>query len=288
MIAQSRRIFYKIPLFYTPNLIMKKVYSIFLILIIIIVAYALQHMWLLPTPQGIRVLMYHKVSTDKTDYLTVSSSQLESHLQHIQDIGYQYITCQQLLDFYDKKKPLPPNPILLTFDDGYLNNLELAYPIIKKFNAQATIFIPSNFVEKTNGWDNGDDPIMSVMQLKNLDPSVFERALHSHKHENYQKMSLQDIEKDIALNIAFFEKNNLPFTPVLAYPFGGRPSGKAFQTLVQVFKNKNIKAAFRIGNGVNPFTTNDLYQLKRIDIRGSESFDIFKKKLAKGRHQLIK
>jgi peptidoglycan/xylan/chitin deacetylase (PgdA/CDA1 family) len=288
MTAQSRRIFYKIPLFYTSNLIMKKVYWILSILLLTAVAYLLQTMQLFPTPQGIRILMYHKVSTDKTDYLTVTTEQLKSHLQYIQDAGYQYITSQQLLDFYYKKIPLPPNPILLTFDDGYINNLELAYPILKKYKAKATICIPSNFVEKTNGWDNGDDPIMTTEQLKNLDPSVFECALHSHLHENYKNMSLSEIEKDIDLNIQFFEKNKLPFTPILAYPYGGRPSGATFEDMVKMFKNKNIKAAFRIGNSVNSFYTNDLYQLKRIDIKGTDSFEIFKNKVAKGREKLIK
>jgi peptidoglycan/xylan/chitin deacetylase (PgdA/CDA1 family) len=288
MTAQSRRIFYKIPLFYTSNLKMKKVYWILSFVLISTVAYLLQTMRLFPKPRGIRGLMYHKISIDKTDYLTVTTAQLESHLKYIQDAGYQYITSQQLVDFYYEKKPLPPNPILLTFDDGYVNNLELAYPILKKYNAKATICIPSDFVEKTNGWDKGSDPILSLKQLKSLDPSVFELALHSHKHENYKNMSLPNIEKDIDLNIQFFEKNDISFTPVLAYPYGGRPSGKAYDDMVNMFKNKSIKAAFRIGNGVNSFNTNDLYQLKRIDIRGSESFDVFKKKVAMGRDKLIK
>jgi peptidoglycan/xylan/chitin deacetylase (PgdA/CDA1 family) len=240
-------------------------------------------MTLIPAPKGIRVLMYHKVSKGETDFLTVSVSQLESHLKLLQTLGFQYITAQQLLGFYLENKPLPKNPILLTFDDGYLNNLDLAYPILKKHQAKATVFIPTAYVGKTNLWDNGHDPIMTIEQLKNLDPAVFDLALHSHTHRNFNDMPLDEIGEDLERNIAFFKENNMVFTPILAYPYGGRTKGAAFYQLVEILKKHSILAAFRIGNGVNSFKIKGLYEFKRIDIRGTDSFDDFKKKVKKGR-----
>jgi peptidoglycan/xylan/chitin deacetylase (PgdA/CDA1 family) len=240
-------------------------------------------MILMPTPKGIRVLMYHKISTNKTDFLTVSVTQFESHIKHLQSLGYQFITTQDLLNFYLKKQALPSKPLLLSFDDGYLNNLELAYPILKKYKAKATIFIPSNYVGATNKWDNGNDLIMNVEQLKNLDPSVFELGLHSHTHINFKNISLESLENEIRENIAFFSDNNIPYTPVLAYPYGGRPRGDAYYKMIHIFEKFGIQAAFRIGNKVNPFNIKDLYELKRIDIRGTDGFDEFKKKVEKGR-----
>lgn len=261
------------------------IYIILFFLILLLIG--IQTMTLMPKPQGIRVLMYHKVSTEKSDYLTVTTAQLESHLKHLQSLDYQYITAQQLLDFYLEKKPLPDRPVLLTFDDGYVNNLEWAYPILKRYDAKATIFIPSSFVGDTNVWDKGNDRIMTVAQLKNLDPSVFELALHSHAHNNFKNMPLETIEHDVQQNIAFFRGNHIPFTPVLAYPYGGRPKGADFSKMVEMLKKHNIKAAFRIGNWVNAFTTHELYELKRIDIRGTDSLEDFKKKVKKGRVRLL-
>lgn len=255
----------------------------FILFCFILLVIGFQTMTLMPTSKGIRVLMYHKVSTEKTDYLTVNIAQLDSQLKHLQALDYQYITAQQLLDFYLEKKPLPDRPILLTFDDGYVNNLELAYPLLKRYNAKATIFIPSSFVGDTNVWDKGSDRIMTVAQLKNLDPSVFELALHSHRHKNFKNMPLDSIEQDVQQNIAFFTENNIPFTPVLAYPYGGRPTGVHFLKMVEMFNKNGIKAAFRIGNWVNPFNTPALYELKRLDIRGTDSLEDFKKKVKKGR-----
>jgi peptidoglycan/xylan/chitin deacetylase (PgdA/CDA1 family) len=244
-------------------------------------------MILIPTPKGIRVLMYHKISTTKTDFLTVSTAQFESHLKHLQSLNYQFITAQELIDFYLKKQALPNKPLLLSFDDGYLNNLEWAYPILKKYKAKATIFIPSNYVGSTNQWDNGNDLILSIEQLKNLDPSVFELGLHSHTHINFKNLTIEKIEKEVHENIAFFLDNNIPYTPVLAYPYGGRPRGDLFFIMLKIFKTYGIQAAFRIGNKVNPFNIKHLYELKRIDIRGTDSFEDFKKKVEKGRVTLF-
>jgi Polysaccharide deacetylase len=259
----------------------------FIIFSLIALFIGLQTMYFIPEPQGIRVLMYHKVSMDKTDFLTVSVAQLESQLKYLQNLDFQYITSQQLLDFYLENKPLPPKSLLLSFDDAYLNNLEFAYPILKKYRAKATIFVATNFVGKTNIWDNGNDPIMSLAQLKNLDPSVFELALHTHTHPNFKNMPLDRIEKEVQQNIAFFTENGIAFTPALAYPYGGRPKGKAFFLMVDIFEKYGIKAAFRIGNAVNSFKIKDLYELKRIDIRGTDSFEDFKKKVRKGRVKLF-
>jgi peptidoglycan/xylan/chitin deacetylase (PgdA/CDA1 family) len=232
---------------------------------------------------GVRVLMYHKVVTANSDFLSVTTAQFEAQLAYLKSKNYQFITAQNLLDFYIDNKPLPTKPLLITFDDGYLNNLELAYPILKKHGAKATIFIPTFFVGKENEWDNGNDKIMSVEQLKNLGPSVFELALHSHKHQNYAGLSVGDIAEDVAQNVSFFKQNNLSYTPVFAYPYGGRPENEVKNKMISVFKMMGVKAAFRIGNRVNSFKINDLYELNRIDVRGSDGFWVFKWKVRVGK-----
>jgi peptidoglycan/xylan/chitin deacetylase (PgdA/CDA1 family) len=232
---------------------------------------------------GVRVLMYHKVVTHNPDFLSVTTAQLEAQLAYLKSENYQFITAQNLLDFYVDNKPLPPNPIFLTFDDGYVNNLELAYPILKKNGAKATIFIPTFFVGKTNEWDNGDDKIMSLEQLRNLDPSVFELALHSHEHRNYAALSVAEIASDVAQNVAFFKQNKLNYTPVFAYPYGGRPENEVKNRMIIVFKMMGVKAAFRIGNRVNSLKIKELYELNRIDVRGTDGFWLFKWKVSIGK-----
>ena len=252
-----------------------------LVVLLVIILVFLTYLW--HSRSGVRVLMYHKVVTQDSDFLSVTTTQFEAQLTYLKRKNYQFITAQNVLDFYIDNKPLPLKPLLLTFDDGYLNNLELAYPILKKHGVKATIFIPTFFVGKENAWDNGNDKIMSIEQLKNLDPSVFELALHSHEHRNYIDLSVAEIASDVAQNVAFFKKNNLNYTPVLAYPYGGRPENEVKSRMITVFKMMGIKAAFRIGNRINPLIVNDLYELNRIDVRGNDNFWLFKWKVRVGK-----
>ena len=65
--------------------------------------------------------------------------------------------------------PLPPNPVLITIDDGYQDMFSYAYPVIKKFNLPATVFLATDFIEKSTWlWSNRLEYI-----LKNSNRAVF-------------------------------------------------------------------------------------------------------------------
>ncbi|MEO0044571.1 MAG: hypothetical protein RL329_4019 [Bacteroidota bacterium] len=58
----------------------------------ILVAFGVQKMWFMPMPKGIRVLMYHKISKNEMNALTVTCEQLDNHLNYLQKNDYQFIT----------------------------------------------------------------------------------------------------------------------------------------------------------------------------------------------------
>ena len=62
-------------------------------------------------------------------------------MQYIKDRGYEPISFEQLIEYHENRRELPEKPIIITFDDGYLSNYELAYPILKEFNFKAAIFV---------------------------------------------------------------------------------------------------------------------------------------------------
>ena len=126
---------------------------------------------------------------------------------------------------------------------------------------------------------------MSLEQIKKLDFNIVEPALHSHRHQNYKTLSPEIIKSDLQENISVLKKNEIPFTPVFAYPFGGFPRElKRMQNLKELFSQFNIEAAFRIGNRINRLSgKTDFFQLNRIDVRGTDSFLKFKLKLKFGK-----
>lgn len=87
---------------------------------------------------NIPVLMYHHVSA-KHDSLTVTAKNFDRQIAGLAKHGYTSLGSKDLENFY-AGKPLPKKSVLITFDDGYLNNWVYAHPVLKKYNMRALLF----------------------------------------------------------------------------------------------------------------------------------------------------
>jgi len=109
-------------------------------------------------------------------------------------------------------------------------------------------------------------------------------GLHGYHHENFSEHPVEELEQVVRSSCAAFEQAGIPYQKVLAYPYGARPKDwKAFLGLKAWMSDFGIEAAFRIGNKPQQVPAADLYELKRIDIRGEDSLEDFKIKLRKGK-----
>ena len=88
------------------------------------------------------VLMYHYIDeeVDKPSTIFIARKQFEDHVRVLAEQGYTAITEAELLLYLKGKDTLPLNPILITFDDGYANNYEYAFPVLQQYNMKATIY----------------------------------------------------------------------------------------------------------------------------------------------------
>ncbi len=87
------------------------------------------------------VIMYHHILEEKTKWgeFVISPAEFESDLYYLSEKGYASVTTKQILDFIKHGTPLPQNPILITFDDGYESTYEYAYPLLQKYGFTAVI-----------------------------------------------------------------------------------------------------------------------------------------------------
>ena len=95
----------------------------------------------------LRVLMYHKVNDLWPNPATVPTAVFDEQMSLLGELGYQPVSLDVVLDHYLRGTPLPPGAVLLTFDDGYRDNLRNALPILRKYEYPAVLFVPIGFLD---------------------------------------------------------------------------------------------------------------------------------------------
>ena len=101
--------------------------------------------------KGVPVVMYHSVGPEKPgwiwNWLVMPARVFEGQMRMLKEKGWTTITLNALHDHIANGSPLPDKPVVLTFDDGYLDNWIYAYPILKKYGHHAVVWMTTDFVD---------------------------------------------------------------------------------------------------------------------------------------------
>lgn len=137
---------------------MKKIYLIVILVLVLIIVTVLavfsKNSKTKNANVKIPILLYHDFVTtvpdsdpDNFNYINTPQSYEENIKVLIED-GYKFISFQELYDANNGKIELPEKPILVTLDDGYYSNYEYIFPILKKYNVKASIFVVTDKIGK--------------------------------------------------------------------------------------------------------------------------------------------
>ena len=168
----------------------------------------------------IPVLMYHQIKdqvaqTKRAQSMAVSMANFEAQIKAILESGYTPINFKQLNDYLEGKAGLPKKPIVITADDGYLCNYTKAYPILKKYQAQATFFVTSLYVGVTNEYEH-----FSWEQAKEMESSgLIDIQSHTHGHKLMNTLGKREVFYELQKSFGDIEKYvGKRDVKVLAYP----------------------------------------------------------------------
>jgi len=133
------------------------------------------------------IIMYHLV-TENSRYVGkygILPSQLEDDLKYLKENGYNTVVMQDLIDFVEKEKRLPKNPIVLTFDDGNSSDYHFLFPLLKKYDMKAVISIIGSAVDKNTKehakYPAGKFPNLTWAQVKEMhDEGIVEVQSHGY------------------------------------------------------------------------------------------------------------
>ena len=170
---------------------------------------------------SIPIINYHKVMpTFDIGITTRHPDQFYLDLQIIKEFNYQPVTFK---DIFTAPK-LPPNPIIITFDDGYEVLLEYAIPTMLEFGFRGIIYIPTDFIGQYNNWDvqwgRYRFKHLNRKQLCELQRSGFEIGSHGISHRPITALSAEGFHREIAESKIILQELLQETIYSLSYPFG--------------------------------------------------------------------
>lgn len=172
--------------------------------------------------------MYHRVLAEKPQkesrWHYVTTTDFRKQMSMIDRLGYTPITFSDYQLFVEGKLTLPSKPIIITFDDGYLDTLENAIPVLLDFNMRAVIFVMGNRKLKTARWDELDDfdscPLMTDDQIRKVQKMGFEIGAHSLDHLPLTELSHKDIVYEVNSSKEALEDVLEKPIQTFSYPYG--------------------------------------------------------------------
>lgn len=190
-----------------------------------------------PNNHGV-VLMYHSISADNR-FFSVKPDSFFQQMEYLYKARYKVISLEQAkLNIVNKQ--LEPKTVVITFDDGYLDNYQNAWPILSKFNFPATIFVNTALLEKNN-----DNELMDVETIKKLyQTGLISFGSHGCNHLKLTKLNNQEIEKEFRDSKMFLDEKLSIKTSAVAYPYGNynqtvqRIADKYYSIICTVNKGK--------------------------------------------------
>ena len=108
---------------------------------------------------SVPVFMYHHLDQEGNDSTAITPEHFEAQIAALTQAGYTAVLPDALRAYVIQGTPLPEKPIVITFDDGYLSNYEYAWPILKKYGQQATIFAVGATAGNTEHYKDTNYPI---------------------------------------------------------------------------------------------------------------------------------
>ncbi|MFH1778184.1 MAG: polysaccharide deacetylase family protein [Candidatus Omnitrophota bacterium] len=201
----------------------------------------------------IPVLMYHHVApAEKTDKLSVSPESFKRQIEFLINKDYNIISLNQVIDLMKNKQTRHGKNVAITFDDGYADLYKNAYPVLKKHNLSATIFLIVDFIGK-KGYLNWDE----ILEMAEHGITF---GSHTMTHPELPDLSDEKIRREVIYSKSLLENRLKKPIDFIAYPLG------AFnQKVVSIVQRAGYLGACATNPGKR-FSSRHPYFIKRLRI----------------------
>lgn len=220
--------------------------------------FAIILLWFIYPSSGVAILAYHMVSQEDEIY-SVNPDDFEQQMNYLAEKGYTAISLSELFDARAGRTKLPPKPIIISFDDGYADNLLTAVPIMERYGMKATVFVISGSVGQPN--------YLSWEQIKEMQARRTEIGSHTANHLALSDLDLQNRRFEAVNSKTVLEEHLGTPIKFLAYPYGNFD-----ETMPEILRQAGYSGACTGLPGLNRYTavrepSSDAdYLLKRVNV----------------------
>jgi len=229
--------------------------------------------------QKIPILMYHMVKdrlTERERKVHVSKKTFEKQIRAFAKRDFTAISLADIYNAFVTGDALPANPVVITFDDGYLDNFEIAFPILKTYGFTATIFLPTHLIDNKEHTIFNKHALMNWHEIKRMHGEGICFASHTATHPHLTTLNDEEILNELVTSKELVERYLGEKCDFMAYPYGD------FDTKVRDMTGKaGYLAACSVMIGLNK-QGDDLFSLKRIPIIDLDSPSRFLRKVTFG------
>ncbi len=248
-------------------------YLFIIILSVILIIFSAKYPWWLPAKKGLIVLMYHRIdkyddTCDLEKELYVEPEKFLKQMDFLLKHKYNPITLEELSKSYkDGSFNLPKKSVLITFDDGWIDNYTIVLPILKRKNIKANIFVSGSHIGQKNcmTWNQ-------LLEMKNSGLISF--GSHTINHPVYiQTLNDNDILKELKESKHLLEEKLNVKIDSFAYPSG---NGATSDKVRQMVFDSGYKFDFSTKRGITKLKWNKEKAINRLYIKGSYNlFDFY-------------
>jgi len=228
-------------------------------------------------PRSIKVLMYHRIVNDKAvsqkHWTSLHVDDFRKQLSLLDQWGYTALSLRDYQMFLDGKLDLPNKPVILTFDDGYLDFYQCAYPLLHEFGFKAVVFVLGERKIKSNFWDErlgiGGAPLMDGRHILELHEEGFEIGSHSLSHARLTELPDDMVWEQVSRSRILLEI--LLDAPVTSFSY---PYGLLNSAVKNAVRESGYTFACSVGSGPAAFN-GDCYEIRRITIQSNTGISGF-------------
>jgi peptidoglycan/xylan/chitin deacetylase (PgdA/CDA1 family)/GT2 family glycosyltransferase len=220
---------------------------------------------------GTPILMYHAIGApgERASRYVVPAATFRRQLRWLARRGYRVLDLGEYVALREANRLPPPRSVVITIDDGYLDNCTVAAPVLAEHGFPATVFAVTGRLGTPNDWSVGDAlagrRLASLEQLRDAGSLGITIGGHTRTHVALTDVSLERARSEVEGCKRDLEERLGTEVPAFAFPFGA-----ANERLERLTAEAGFRCACGVRPGLNRART-PMFSLRRAEIRGTDS-----------------